>query len=172
MPETDPSKQEEPRPVSYAAVSLQLAGAGLILIGAFVPWIQSHALFLTVPVRGIETDYGRLFPAVALVVLAILAYQWSLGWRKWAHGLILLLGLVAMIVSVVYGVQVEQRVHRVAEANRDKPGAPLVLSGRAAFSMEFDVGYYATLLGAGSLIGGAVSSLRRSRRDGVKLPVG
>jgi hypothetical protein len=141
-------------------VSFQLAGAGLILIGAFVPWIQSHALFLTVPVRGIETDYGRLFPAIALAVLAILACQWSLGWRKWAHSLILVLGLVAIVVAVLYGLQVQQRVHRVAEANRDKPGVPLVLSGGVAFSMEFDVGYYATVLGAGSLLAGAVVGLR------------
>jgi len=169
MSETAPPRQGE-RPVSYAAVSLQLAGAGLILIGAFVPWIQSHALFLTVSVRGIETDYGRAFPSVALGVFAVLAYEWSLGWRKWGHSLILLLGLVAMIVALLYGVQVQQRVRRVAAANRDKPGIPLILSGRAAFSVEFDVGYYATLLGAGSLLAGAVSGLRRPRRGGVRLP--
>jgi hypothetical protein len=170
MSETAPPKQEERRPASYGAVSLQLVGAGLILIGAFIPWVQSHALFLTVPVRGIETDYGRVFPSIALAVFAILAYQWSWGWRKWAHSLILLLGLVAIIVAALYGAQVQQRVRRVADANRDKPGLPLVLSGRAAFSVEFDVGYYATLLGAGSLLAGAVSSLRRSRRGGVTHP--
>ena len=152
-------RQELSSPV---AVSLHLVGAGLMLIGAFVPWIQSHALFMTIPVRGVETDYGRLFPTIALVVLAVVAYHWSLGWRKWAHGLILLLGLLAVIVAVLYGVQVMQRVHRVAEANRDAPGAPLVLGGRTAFSAEFDVGYYMTLLGAGSLIAGAVSGFRRS----------
>ncbi len=161
MPGIEGPPNKGSRPSSPVAPSLYLVGAGLMLIGAFVPWVQSHALFMTIPVRGAETDYGRLFPAIALVVLAVVAYHWSLGWRRWAHGLILLLGLVAVIVAVVYGLQVTQRVHRVAEANRDKPGAPLVLGGRGAFSMEFDVGYYMTLLGAGSLIAGGVSGLRR-----------
>ena len=134
----------EPRPVPHVAVSFQLAGAGLILIGVFIPWIQSHALFLTVPVRGAETDYGRLFPTIALAVCAILAYEWSLGWRKWAHVVILLLGVATMTAALLYGVQVAQRVHRIAESTRDQPGAPLVLSGRATFSMEFDIGYYTT----------------------------
>ncbi len=161
MPGIDGLPSKGIRPPSPVAPPLYLVGAGLMLIGAFVPWIRSHALFMTIPVRGAETDYGRLFPATALVVLVVVAYHWSLGWRKWAHGLILLLGLVAAIVAVVYGLQVTQRVHRVAEVNRDKPGAPLVLGGRAAFSMEFDVGYYVTLVGAGSLIVGGVSGLRR-----------
>ncbi len=154
------------RPSSPIAPSLYLVGAGLMLIGAFAPWIQSHALFMTIPIRGAATDYGRLFPAIALVVLSVAAYHWSLGWRKWAHGLILLLGLVAVTVAVLYGVQVTQRVHRVAEANREGPDAPLVLGTRPAFSVEFDVGYYVTLVGAGSLIAGAIMGLRGSRGHG------
>ena len=160
MPGIDGLPSKGCRPSSPVAPSLYLVGAGLMLIGAFVPWIQSHALFMTIPVRGAVTDYGRLFPAIALVVLAVVAYHWSVGWRRWAHGLILLFGLIAVIVAVLYGVQVTQRVHRVAEANRDKPGAPLILGGRPAFSVEFDVGYYMTLLGAGSLIAGAIMGLR------------
>lgn len=154
----------EQRPVPYVAVSFQLAGAGLILIGAFIPWVQSHALFLTVPVRGAETDYGRIFPGIALAVFAILAIQWSFGWRKWAHGVILLLGVVAITIAVLYGVQVTQRVHRIAETTPSQPAAPLVLSGQAMFSVEFDIGYYATLIGAGSLLAGAVIGLRHSGR--------
>jgi len=166
MPEAGSSRHEGPQPGPQAAALVQLAGAGLMLLGAFIPWIQSHALFMTIPIRGAETDYGRLFPAIALVVLAVVAYPWSLGWRKWAHGLILLLGLVAVIVAVLYGAQVTQRVHRVAEANREGPDAPLVLGGRPAFSVEFDVGYYVTLGGAGSLIAGAIMGLRCSRGHG------
>ena len=155
----------KPQPVPHLVVLLQLAGAGLILIGVFLPWIQSHALFLTVPVRGAETDYGRLFPTIALAVFAILAYEWSLGWRKLAHVVILLLGVVAMTAALLYGVQVAQRVHRVAESTHDQPGAPpLVLPGRAPFSVEFDIGYYTTLLGAGCLLAGAVIGLQQSQR--------
>lgn len=167
MSEVNPHLSEERRPVSYVAISFQLVGAGLILIGVFSPWIQSHALFLTVSVRGTETDYGRLFPAIALAVFAILAYEWSLGWRKWAHGVILLLGMIAMTVAVMYGVQVTQRVHRIAETPPNRPGAPLVLSGRAAFSVEFDIGYYATLSGAGGMLVGAVMGLRQAPRQGL-----
>ena len=166
MPKADPDLREEPGPVPHTSVSLQLAGAGLILIGAFTPWIQSHALFLTIPVRGSETDYGRLFPAIALAVFAILAYQWSFGWRRWAHYVILLLGGIVITVAVLYGVQVTQRVHRIAESTRDQPGAPLILSGQAAFSVEFDIGYYVTLIGGGGLLAGGVIGLRRSQRHG------
>ena len=154
--------RRQPSPV---AVSLQLAGAGLILISAFVPWVRSHALFLTIPVRGAETDYGRLFPLIALVVAALLAYQWSFGWRHWAHGVVLLLGIAALTVAIVYGVQVTQRVQRIAKNTQNQPGAPLVLTGGALFSIEFDIGYYLTLLGAGGLIAGAVAGLREQRRD-------
>ncbi len=161
MPEVGPHRNAGPQ-IPHMAIGLQLAGAGLILIGAFAPWIRSHALFLTIPVRGAETDYGRLFPAIALAVLAILATQWSLGWRKWAHGLVLLLGVVVLGVAVLYGVQVTNRVHRVAVVNRDQPGSPFVLSGRALFSFEFDVGYYVTLLGAGGLLAGGIIGLRHS----------
>jgi hypothetical protein len=162
MPGAGSSRHEGPQ----AAALVQLAGAGLMLLGAFIPWIQSHALFMTIPIRGAETDYGRLFPAIALVVLAVVAHHWSSGWREWAHGLILLLGLIAVIVAVLYGVQVTQRVHRVAEANRDRPDAPLILGARPAFSVEFDVGYYVTLVGAGGLIAGAIMGLRCSRGQG------
>jgi hypothetical protein len=167
LPGIDGRPSKGRRPPSQVAVSLYLGGAGLMLLGAFIPWVQSHALFMTIPVRGAQTDYGRLFPAIALVVLAVVAYHWSLGWRKWAHGFILLLGLVAVIVAALYGVQVTQRVHRVAEANREGPDAPLMLGGgRPAFSVEFDVGYYVTLIGAGGLIAGSIMGLRCSRGHG------
>jgi len=146
-------------------VSLQLAGAGLILIGAFVPWVRSHALFLTIPVRGAETDYGRLFPIIALVVAALLACQWSFGWWRWAQGVVLLFGVVALTVAIVYAVQVTHRVQRIAKNARDQPGAPLVLAGGTLFSIEFDVGYYLTLLGAGGLVVGAVAGLRGQRHS-------
>ncbi len=70
------------QPASYVAVALELAGAGLILVAAFVPWVRSHAFFLLIPVRGVETDYGRVFPFLALGVFALLAYQWSYGWQR------------------------------------------------------------------------------------------
>ncbi len=163
MAETGSHRNEEPSPVPHVAASFQLAGAGLILIGAFIPWVQSHALFLTVPVRGAETDYGRLFPAIALVVLALLAYQWSFGWFRWAHGVMLLLGVVALAVAVVYAVQVTQRVDRIAKSAQEQLGSPLTLSGESPFRVEFDIGYYLTLLGACGLVAGAVMGLRGHR---------
>ncbi len=163
MPGTEGLSSESRRQPSSVAVSLQLAGAGLMLISAFVPWVRSHALFLTIPVRGAETDYGRLFPIIALVVAALLAYQWSFGWRRWPHGVVLLLGIAALTVAIVYGVQVTQRVQRIAKNTQTQPGAPLVLGGGALFSIEFDIGYYLTLLAAGGLVAGAVAGLREQR---------
>jgi len=147
-------------------VALQLGGAGLILIGAFVPWVRSHAIFLTVPVRGVETDYGLLFPGVALFVAALLAYQWSFRWHRWMHAVVFGLGILALAVAVVYGVQVTQRVSRIETAARQQATTPMVLGGGRMFSVEFDVGYYLTLVGAGGLLAGSVAGLWRTPGGG------
>lgn len=34
------------------------------------PWVRSETIFLTVSVQGVETDYGRLFPLMALAAAA------------------------------------------------------------------------------------------------------
>ncbi len=151
------------QPASQVAVALQLAGAGLILVAAFVPWVRSHAFFLLIPVRGVETDYGRVFPFLALGVFALLAYQWSYGWQRWAAGVVLLIGAVALLTTILYGVQVRQRATRVNEAAKKQPEQPLVLGGGTLFSVDFDVGFFLTLLGAGCLIGGAASDLGAGR---------
>ncbi len=164
MPHARDASEEQPRTAVSLAVALQLAGAGLILISAFVPWVRSHALFLTVPVRGAETDYGQLFPAIALAVFILLAYQWSFRWHRWMHAVVLSLGILALAVAVVYAVQVTQRVGRIDTAAHQQQGAPLVLGGGRAFSVEFDVGYYLTLLGTGALIAGGIIELRTSPR--------
>ncbi len=54
------------RPASYAAVALEFAGAGLILVGAFVPWVRSHAFFPTNMVLGFFVGAkSHAFPAAA-----------------------------------------------------------------------------------------------------------
>ncbi len=169
MPGIGGRPAEERWTLSPVAVSFQLAGAGLILISAFIPWIRSHALLLTIPVRGAETDYGRLFPGIALAVAALLAYQWSFRWHRWMHGVILGLGILALAVAVVYGMQVTHRVGRIEGAARQQPAAPLVLGGGSLFSVEFDVGYYLTLLGGGALIVGSIAGLWRNPGRGATL---
>ena len=161
MPHAGGAPGDQTRVTLSGAVALQLAGAGLTLIGAFVPWVRSHALFLTVPVRGAETDYGLLFPGVALVVAALLAYQWTFRWHRWMDAAVLGLGIVALAVALLYGVQVTQRVSRIDAAAHRQPATPQVLGGGSMFSVEFDVGYYLTLLGAGALIAGSFAGLRR-----------
>jgi hypothetical protein len=146
-------------------VALESAGAGLILVGAFVPWVRSHALFLTIPVNGVQTDYGRIFPFIALSILALLAYQWSYGWRRWAPGAVLLLAIAAIVLAVLYGVQIKHRVGRISESAQHQLETPLVLSGGRAFSVEFDTGYYLTLVGAGGVIVGTVLDLKASLRE-------
>jgi hypothetical protein len=163
MSEIDNGPSAARRSFSYVVVSLQLAGAGLILLSAFIPWVRSHALFLTIPVNGVATDYGRLFPGVALAVFVLLAYQWSFGRRRLAHGLILLLGVVALTVAVLYAVQVTQRVNRIAKSAQEQLGSSLTLSGDSPFRLEFDIGYYLTLLGACGLVAGSVMGFRGHR---------
>jgi hypothetical protein len=114
-------------------------------------------------VRGTETDYGRLFLFIALIVDALLAYQWSFRWHRWMHVVVLNLGVLALSVAILYGVQVTQRVSRIDTAARQQQTAPLVLGGGRIFSVEFDVGYYLTLLGAGALVAGAIAELRTPR---------
>ncbi len=150
-------------PPSYLAVALQLAGAGLILVGTFTPWVRTHVFFLAIPVNGIKTDYGRLFPFLALAVCAILASQWSFGWRKWLAGPVLIIGVVAIAVAVVYGVQVKGRAGRADEAARKQSQAPLVVLGGTAVSVDLDVGYFLTLLGAVSLLVGSTVTLTRKQ---------
>ncbi len=145
------------------AVALQLAGAGLILIGAFTPWVRTHVFFLAIPVNGIDTDYGRLFPFLALAVCGILAYQWSFGWRRWLAGPVLFLGMVAIAVAIVYGVQIKGRAGKADEAAKKQSQAPFVTLGGTALSVDLDVGYFLTLLGAGSLLAGGTAALTRRR---------
>lgn len=154
----------EGRPSSQVGVAFQVAGAGLILIAAFVPWVRSHALFLAIPVSGIKTDYGRIFPFLALAAFGLLAYQWSFGWRKWAPGIVFLLAIVALVVAILYGVQVKERVGRINQSSENKSAGPFVLPGGSLFNVDLDVGYYLTLLGAGCLGAGAVEDLRAGWR--------
>ncbi len=150
-------------PVSRRAIPLQAAGAGLILIAAFVPWVRSHAFFLTIPVNGVQTDYGKIFPFVALAIFGLLAYQWSFGWPKWAPGAIALLAISAMTLALLYGVQVRQRVEKINASAQGQP-VPLVLQGGTAFRVEFDIGYYLTLLGCLGVLIGAVLDLKGRQR--------
>ncbi len=147
------------------AVALQLAGAGLILIGAFVPWVRSQAFFLVIPVRGVETDYGRILPFLALGVYAVLAYQWSYGWRRWPAWIVLCIGVSAVAVGLFYSVQVRHRVSRLEVETKNQPGVPLVIGGGPAFSVAFDVGFYLSLLGGLGLVGGAIGELQGTRRN-------
>ncbi len=146
------------------AVALQLAGAGLILIGAFVPWVRSQAFFLVIPVRGVETDYGQILPFLALGVYALLAYQWSFGWRRWPAGVVLSIGICAVAVGLFYGVQVQRSAIRLNVETKNQPEAPLVIGGGPLFNVTFDVGYYLSLLGGLGLVVGAIGELQGTRR--------
>ncbi len=159
----EPITSERRRPPSEAAVAVQLAGAGLVLISAFVPWVRSQVFFLVIPVRGVETDYGRILPFLALGVCALLAYQWSYGWRRWPASIVLAIGVVTVAVGVFYGVQVQRSASRLNVETKNQPEAPLVIGGGPLFNVAFDVGYYLSLLGGVGLIAGAIGELRWAR---------
>jgi len=157
------TKASRPSPPQLA-VTLQLAGAGLILIGAFVPWVRSQAFFLVISVRGVETDYGQILPFLALGVCALLAYQWSYGWRRWPANIVLAIGVVTVAVGVFYGVQVQRSAIRLNVETKNQPEAPIVIGGGQLFNVSFDVGYYLSLLGGLALVVGAIGELQGTRR--------
>lgn len=63
------ARDEAKLPVSLRPGAAAGRRRGLV-IGVFIPWVRSETIFLTVSVRGVETDYGRLFPLMALAAAA------------------------------------------------------------------------------------------------------
>ena len=92
------------------------AGAGLIFIGAYIPWVVTFALLSSVPVRGVDTTYGRILPLVPLVALGLLAWRWYAGRARWVHLAIIALGMLIVIVTVAYAVGVKRNLARAQQA--------------------------------------------------------
>lgn len=139
-----------------AATLVEGAGAVLIFIGAYVPWVVTTALITLVPVRGIDTHYGRFLPLISLVALGLLAWRWYVRRARWVHAIILGLGILAVALMVTYVVGVKRDLARVEQSIARSLGQAFP----GTIQVKFDAGIYLTAAGGaamfvGSLIGTA-----------------
>ena len=152
---SDPSPPGE----SGRASLLAAAGAILVFIGGYVPWVVTTALFSDLPVRGVETPWGRRLLLLPLAALGLLAWQWYVRRARWVHAVILVLGAMIVGVALAYAVQVRGNLARARES--------LAASGQlpGAVNVRFDVGLYLTVVGGAALILGGGVGIRESRRS-------
>lgn len=139
------------------------AGAALILIGAYVPWVVSFALFTTVPVRGVETPYGRVLPLIPLVALGLLAWRWYARRARWVHLPIMALGIATVALAIAYAVEVNRNLTRTQQS-LERSGQ--VLPG--AVRVNFDVGIYLSAAGGAAMVVGGALGVLQERRARVK----
>ncbi len=150
--------QQTPRDGRGIAGLVEGAGAGLILIGAYVPWVVSFALFTSVPVRGVETTYGRVLPLIPLVALGLLAWRWYARRARWVHLPILALGIGTVALTIVYAVEVRRNLVRTQES--------LTRSGQVfpgSVRVDLDVGLYLTAVGGAAMMIGGVLGITSGR---------
>ncbi|MGQ0551402.1 MAG: hypothetical protein ACT4PY_17215 [Armatimonadota bacterium] len=134
------------------------AGAGLILIGAYVPWVVSFALFTSVAVRGVETTFGRALPLIPLAALGLLAWRWYARQARWVHLPIMALGIATMALTIAYAVQVNRNLTRTQQS-LERSGQ--VLPG--AVRVNFDVGIYLSAAGGAAMVIGGILGARQDR---------
>lgn len=145
------TQQDAPRASGGIAGLVEGAGAGLILIGAYVPWVVSFAFFTSVPVRGVETTYGRFLPLIPLLAFALLAWRWYARRARWVHLPIVVLGIATGVLTIVYAVEVNRNLARTQQS--------LARSGQVlpgAVRVNFDVGIYLTAAGGAAMVVGGI----------------
>ncbi len=143
------------------AALVEGAGAVLVFIGAYVPWAVTSALITVVPVRGIDTHYGRVLPLIPLVALGLLAWRWYVRRARWAHAIILGLGILAVALTVAYVVGVKRDLARVEQSVTRSLGQAFP----GTIHVQFDAGIYLTVAGGVAMfVGGLIGSAEdRSR---------
>ena len=150
--------QERRRARAETARLVEGAGAGLILIGAYVPWVVTFALFTSVPVRGVETTFGRVVPLIPLAGFALLAWRWYVRRAPWVHVAVAGLGIAAIALVLAYAVEIKRNLVR-AERSLAKSGQVLPGSVR----VDFDVGLYLTAVGGAAMLVGGILGLASER---------
>lgn len=126
------------------------AGAALTFIGAYSPWVVTFALFTSVPVRGVDVDYGRILPLIPLVALGLLAWRWYARRANWVHVVILALGIATLVFALGYAVQVRRNLAKATESIRRAGQVP------GAINVRFDIGMYLSVAGSAAMIGGGI----------------
>ncbi len=133
-------------------------GAGLIFIGAYIPWVLTFALFTTVAVRGVDTPYGRVLPLIPLMVLGLLAWRWYARRAWWVHLTIVALGIFTIVLLMMYVAEVRRNLLQ-AQESMNRPGQ--VLPGTV--SIRFDVGIYLVVAGGAVMIIGGFLGMSQDR---------
>lgn len=143
------------------ATLVEAIGAGGLLIAAYTPWVVTSALFMTVPVRGVDTSYGRMLVLVPLTAFGLLAWRWYARRARWVHVAIAVLGLITGALVATYAVQVKENVARAQQS--------LTRSGQAfpgTVQVTFDMGSYLAVASALALLVGGILGIREDNRHG------
>lgn len=139
------------------------AGAVLLFIGAYVPWVITFALVATVSVRGVDTDYGRTLPLLPLFALGLLAWRWYIRRACWVHPVVAVLGMAAIALATWFVVQTNQGAANAQEFLTRSVGSTLP----GTVGVRFDVGIYLTVTGGAAMIaGGVIGVVHDHLRDG------
>ncbi len=135
------------------------AGAGLSFIGAYVPWVVTFAFIATVPVRGVDTPYGRLLTLIPLLVFGLLAWGWYARRARWVHPIIIALGTVTIVLAVAYTVGVKRNLAQAQQSIGRSLGQ--VLPGTV--TVRFDVGLYLAVAGGAAMVIGGFLGMSQDR---------
>ena len=138
----------------------EAAGAALVFIGAYVPWVMTVAFVATVSVRGVDTDYARVLPILPLLALGLLAWRWYVRRARWIHLVVAVLGVAAIVMAGRF-VVMTQRGAAHAQQSLTQSVGPL-LPGTVA--VRFDIGIYLTVAGGAAMIVGGILGARQDRR--------
>ena len=143
---------------SETARLVEGAGAALMFIGAYVPWVVTFALFTSVPVRGVDTSYGRVLPLIPLFAVGLLAWRSYVRRARWVHLVIIVLGVLSITLATLYVIEVNRNL---ARAQQSLARSGQVLPGTVR--VRFDVGIYLTGAGGAAMLIGGILGIRRER---------
>ncbi len=135
---------------------LQGAGAALVFIGAYVPWVVTTALITSVPVRGADTEYGRILALIPLAAAGLLAWRWYMGGSRSVHLAVAACGVVIVALGLIYATGVSRNLARTQQS---LARSGLTLPGTV--SVRFDVGFYLSLIGGAAMAAGGAMGYRR-----------
>ncbi len=148
---------------SDVAGLVEAAGAALLFIGAYVPWVMTFAFVATVSVRGVDTDYGRVLPLLPLLAMGLLAWRWYIRRARWVHLAVAVLGMAAIALAVGFVVMTKRGAQNAQESMTRSVGPTLP----GTVGVRFDVGIYLTVAGGAVIVaGGVLGVVHDHPRDG------
>lgn len=135
------------------APTLEGAGAVIVFIGAYAPWVVTVALLTPIHVRGVDTDFGRILPPIPLLGLGVLAWRWYTRRSRGAHLAFIALGVLTLALALFYANGVKHSLAQAQQSLSRSGGLP------GAVTVRLDLGMYLTIIGATAMLaGGALGS--------------